>query len=54
MRQHDLHITAQFIDIIFYIYIHAEPNPPTNLSATMTCGSQGYQVYIEWEVYQQQ
>ena len=37
--------------ISFFTCIHAEPNPPTNLSATMTCGSQGYQVYIEWKVY---
>ena len=30
---------------------HAEPNPPTNLSAMMTCDSQGYKVYIEWKVH---
>ena len=35
----------------FPMHIHAEPNPPTNLSAVMTCDAKGYKVYIEWKVY---
>ena len=35
----------------FLYNIHADPNPPTNLSALMTSDSQGFQVYIEWKVY---
>ena len=31
--------------------ICAEPNPPTNLSALMTCDSQGHKIQIEWKVY---
>ena len=52
---HGLHITAYIYIYInallnFFTCIRAEPNPPTNLSATMTCDSQGYKVYIEWKV----
>ena len=53
MRLHGLHITAyNYIDAhLNFSHIHAEPNPPTNLSALMTCDSQGHKVYIQWKVY---
>ena len=35
----------------FLYNIHADPNPPTNLSALMTSDSQGFKVYIEWKVH---
>ena len=42
-----LNVSLQF----YYAYIHTEPNPPANLTAMMTCGSQGYKIQIEWKVY---
>ena len=44
-----MHISAHILMLNFHI--HAEPNPPANLSGTMTCDSQDYKVYIEWKVY---
>jgi len=34
----------------FFSCKHAESNPPTNLSALVTCDSQGYKIKIEWKV----
>ena len=36
--------------INFFSCKHAEPNSPTNLSALVTCDSQGYKIKIEWKV----
>ena len=50
MRLYGLHIILILISIIHILYIHLEPNPPSNLSAVMTCDAKGYKVYTEWKV----
>ena len=50
MRLYGLHIILIFISIFHILYIHLEPNPPSNLSAVMTCDAKGYKVYTEWKV----